>query len=313
MHIRKTLKEFERHLMALNRAESTTQWYLFLLERFLTFAAVQGVRDVPTIDRRLMLSYQQHVSQITNRHGRCYAIPVQNLHVIVVRLLFRHLERTGQASGDPTSNMQLARVPDRLPAPIPSVEEMARILEQPDLGTIRGIRDRAMMELLYSTGMRRSELLDLDLPDVCMDTRSAFIRKGKGAKSRVVPFGTLAAVHLQMYLDVRDQFRPELTGTQAVFLSVRGKRLDKQSLRRIVARYAMEAGIAKAVTPHSFRHCCASHLLANGASVVHIQQLLGHAKLETTMRYLRVSIPQLKSAHAKYHPREKGAWKSGWH
>ena len=174
------------------------------------------------------------------------------------------------------------------------------MLSAPDTKTIVGLRDQAILELLYSTGMRVGELLALNLPD--MDRQSALVKvRGKGKKERILPVGRTAMTALDNYLARRYELssRP----SQAIFLSQRGNRPDAKSIRRRIEKYARDAGIKKNITPHTLRHTFATHMLNAGADLRSVQELLGHASLSTTQIYTHVTADRLKQVYEKAHPR----------
>ncbi len=162
-----------------------------------------------------------------------------------------------------------------------------------------------MMEILYSTGMRNSELRNLKMEDVKFDTGEVVIRKGKGDKDRVVPIGTTAMVFLEEYIA---RSRPRLlkdNETDHIFFNFFGQRFSRRAPADIIRKYVNKLGMNKIIRTHTFRHTCATHLLRNGADVRHIQQFLGHNSIDTTARYLHLDITDLKKVHSKTHPREK--------
>jgi len=301
------LERFSRHYLAMNRDPNSLAWIRCLLARFFSFAEAAGVKDLSEIDDRLLLKYQMTISEMKTKRGQTYAVTTQNMHLTALRGLFRFLRRAGDIESDPSLDIELARLPQRLPAGILGVAEVFKVIEQPDLSQATGIRDRAVLEVLYSSGIRRSELINLDLDDLNFELETLFIRQGKGRKDRVVPIGQFAKRWLGEYLAIRPTLTGESHTTGALFLSCRGRRIDKEAVRMIVKTHVQKSGITQRITPHSFRHMCATHLLDNGANVVHLQRLLGHACLNTTARYLQVSILGLKQAHARFHPRERMA------
>ncbi len=297
------IQRFGQHQRALNKAQGTVDWYAVMLRRFFGFLRQKGIQSLDDVDGQMMLWFQHHVSTCTNSKGKQYSIMAQNLHLTAVRRLFHFLRMTGEVDHDPTGDIEYARAPKQLPKDILSEAEMRKLLTQPDGFTPIGVRDRAIMEVLYSTGIRRTELQNLDINDISMDTRTMRVT-GKGDKQRVVPFGRIAGEWMRQYLLMsRSVYVKEKSG-DAMFLSVRGDRIGKQGLKHIIDRYAQKGGFKKRITPHTFRHSCATHLLDHGADVRHIQELLGHDKLSTTAIYLRVSIGKLKEVHAQCHPRD---------
>jgi integrase/recombinase XerD len=190
----------------------------------------------------------------------------------------------------------------RLPGEALSLGEVQRLLAVPDVSDPLGIRDRAMLELFYSTGMRRAELCRLELPDLHTERRTVHIRKGKGRKDRMVPIGQRAALWVERYLQ---ETRPRLcldTRTQALFLTGYGGPFNPDVLSRMVTDWVRKAGLPKKGSCHLLRHTCATHMLEGGADIRYIQQLLGHEKLDTTAIYTEVSIKQLQEVHARCHP-----------
>jgi integrase/recombinase XerD len=183
-----------------------------------------------------------------------------------------------------------------------SPNEITRLLDAPDLSKPAGVRDKAMIECLYGTGLRVSELVNLELHNLHFD--EGYVRcLGKGRKERVVPVGTSAREAIERYLDeVRPLWEPE-GGIAMVFLSPRRQALSRQRIWTLIKQYARDAGIQKSVSPHTLRHSFASHLLSNGAPLRLIQEMLGHADISTTQIYTHVDQTRLKQIHAKHHPR----------
>ena len=216
-----------------------------------------------------------------------------------LRSFFRYLARRGYLDTDPTSALATPKVRRKLPEFL-ELSEVEALLSAPDTKTIVGLRDQAILELLYSTGMRVGELLALNLPD--MDRQSALVKvRGKGKKERILPVGRTAMTALDNYLARRYELssRP----SQAIFLSQRGNRPDAKSIRRRIEKYARDADIKKKITPHTLRHTFATHMLNAGADLRSVQELLGHASLSTTQIYTHVTADRLKQVYEKAHPR----------
>ena len=183
-----------------------------------------------------------------------------------------------------------------------SIEQTELILSQPEINDPLGIRDRAILETFYSTGLRRSELVKLEVTDLNPERCTVRIRQGKGHKDRVIPIGQRALIWAERYLeDVRPQLLID-TGEKTLFLSSYGEAFNPDVLSRKITRYIKNADIGRKGSCHLFRHTCATHMLENGADIRYIQQLLGHEKLETTQIYTQVSIKQLQEVHARTHP-----------
>jgi integrase/recombinase XerC len=219
-----------------------------------------------------------------------------------IRSFFRYLKRQGKIAVNPGKAVATPRQERRLPKQL-SVDEMAHLVEMPDDSVPLGARDRAILELLYATGVRVSELTSLDFDD--LDLNEAVMRVlGKGRKERMVPVGSKAITAVRQYLRKRGDLEPRAgSGKEALFLNFRGTRLNVRSVRRIVNRYIHECAITRKVSPHTLRHSFATHLLDAGADLRSIQELLGHASLSTTQKYTHVSTERLLKTYGKTHPR----------
>jgi len=224
-----------------------------------------------------------------------------------VRSLHRFLVREGLASANPARGVASPRLPRRLPEVLPE-EEVAALIEAPHLARPLDLRDRAVLELLYASGLRVSELTGLDRRD--LDLGAGLVRVlGKRRKERIVPFGKAAARALRRYLD---EGRPPLaagpqgaTAREALFLNRLGGRLTSRSVARRLEGWTLEAGLPRHVHPHTLRHCFATHLLGNGADLRGIQELLGHASLSTTQRYTHLDWKRLAAVYDAAHPRAR--------
>lgn len=237
-------------------------------------------------------------------------------YISAVRALFRFARRTGRRHDDPTALLRTPKIRRPLPRTI-SIPDASRLMEAPETAPVtsrtprdqnehqrRAVRDCAMLEVLYSSGLRVSELVGLDLNDVDLAHRTVRVR-GKGDKERVVPLGTAACTALARYLDERPHFRHPRTGYQhptAVFLGRLGTRLTVRQVQSLVARYGELATGRPDLHPHVLRHACATHLLDGGADLRVIQELLGHASLSTTQRYTHVSLEQVMKVYDRAHP-----------
>jgi integrase/recombinase XerC len=225
-----------------------------------------------------------------------------NRKLSALRSFFKHAVRQEILKSNPTSNLSSAKVPKHLPAFL-TVDEMKRLLESAGNGSWYGARDRAILETLYSTGMRVSELCGLT-PDKLDISGGVAIALGKGKKERIVPLGKYAVTALKRYMDARANL-PEHIGHRkpdAVFINKNGTRLTDRSVRRILKRCCREAGIHKAVSPHTLRHSFATHMLDAGAELRSVQELLGHEDLSTTQIYTHLTTSRLKEIYQKAHP-----------
>lgn len=222
-----------------------------------------------------------------------------------LRQLFRFLVREGLVPADPTARVQTPRVGRRLPSVL-SEAQVEAVLAAPDPSTPLGLRDAAMIELMYAAGLRVHELVGLPLAAVHLPGRSLRVR-GKGSKERLLPLGDRAAALLQRYLEeVRAAWDPQLRA-RALFLSRRGGAMTRQNFWERLRGYALRAGVDARVTPHQLRHAFATHLLEHGADLRAVQAMLGHADIATTQIYTHVARERLIAVHAEHHPRGAGA------
>jgi integrase/recombinase XerC len=226
-------------------------------------------------------------------------------HLSALRTFFTFLMREGAVAANPARAVSSPRPDATLPRTL-SVAEATAVVEAPDPEAALGARDRALLELLYATGLRVSELVGLDLVDV--DVASRQLRTiGKGRKERIVPFGEKAAAAVLAYLPVRDSLRPapEGRGREPLFVNARGGRLTDRSVRRILDRALFSAEVERHASPHALRHSFATHLLAAGADLRTIQELLGHSSLSTTQKYTHLDAERLIEVYRKSHPKAK--------
>jgi integrase/recombinase XerC len=218
-----------------------------------------------------------------------------------VKRFFREAVRQGAIDVDPTAGIVTPKKDKQLPAHL-TVDDMFRLLEAPDPSTAAGRRDRAILEVTYSCGLRVSELVGLDWDDI--DARLGVVRvRGKGNKERVVPIGEKALAALRVYRDGLGELCRVVRDAGAVFLNRHGRRLTTRSVARTVDHYTIVSGLAAKVSPHALRHSFATHLLGAGADLRAIQELLGHASLSTTQKYTHVDLDQLMNVYDKSHPR----------
>jgi len=219
-----------------------------------------------------------------------------------IRSYHRFLLSEGYADNDPTASIDAPKRPQALPKAL-TVEEAVRLVQQPATTTPIGRRDRAILETLYATGCRVSELIHLDQHDVDFETSTAFVT-GKGNKQRIVPVGSFATAAIEAWLPDRLAIRRPGADNGALFLTVRGNRLSRQTVWRVVKRYGAAAGIASnRLAPHVLRHSAATHMVEGGADLRTVQEMLGHASLSTTQVYTRVSPEHLREIVITSHPR----------
>jgi integrase/recombinase XerC len=303
MAMDKLIRDFLEHLKyRLNYSELTVKNYSVDLEQFKQYLkknSPDGLANLSLIDNLVIRGFLAELARndIGNRsRGRKLA---------TLRSFFRWLKREGYTNSNPASIVATPRTDKKLPSFF-TESEMDQFLDLPDRKSIAGLRDSAVLELLYSTGIRSSELVSLRIVDA--DLKSGFVRvMGKGSKERMVPFGDPAKDKLHDYLIRRNELvRRSKKGAQEsndyVFLSVRGTQLSTRSLRRIVNKYIRLASLHSRLSAHSLRHSFATHLLNAGADLRSIQELLGHASLSTTQKYTQVGLEKLIETYKKTHP-----------
>lgn len=298
---------FESHLRATRKARGTIEGNLLEVRRLERTLGDERRPDEITIDdlRRYQLRL---LAGELSRSGRPSSAGNVSRVVTVHANFFGFLCDEERIPRNPTRRLERPRSNARkLTGDVLSVEEVKRLLDVPDRTRPSGLRDRALLELLYATAIRRNEALNLDLADLDLKQREATVREGKGGKGRVVPITRTAAQAIEDYLA---SGRAALTTTHAdsltaVFLSVRGRRLSEPAVLKLLRTLRTAAGIEKNVTPHTFRRTCATHLMKAGVSLRHIQALLGHASLDTTAIYLRLDTTELRKEMLLKHPRER--------
>ena len=265
-----------------------------VLWRFGAFLRVRGVITLRAVDKAHVDAYGATLEGL--------APATQALRLRIVKCFFDWLHRSEKILGHPAAHLRIQHPQAPLPEPL-TERDVDKLLRAPDPDTVLGLRDRAMLETLYATGMRIGELLALKLQHVDLAENLAFIEKGKGGKCRWVPLTRDAAAWLRAYLDLA---RPRLAKhriTPHLFLSGQGRALCKAQMETNCRRYARQAGFEKRVWPHLLRHTAACHLLENGASLFNVQLFLGHARAESTQGYTKVTLPHLKETLARCHPR----------
>jgi integrase/recombinase XerD len=272
------------------------------LERYAAFLRTRGITDARRVDERAVTAHVAAVSASTYGDGKPYRTTSVVRALSSVRAFHRFLLREGKISSDPTAAVIRPKLPRSLPKPL-SVDDVARVLAHPDRSA-KGLRDRAVLETLYGAGLRISELVGLDVDDADLEEGSVRVL-GKGGKERDVPIGRYARDSISTYLT---RVRPQIATARsrsALFLNLRGGRLTRQGCAGIVQQHVVGAGIRTKVSPHTFRHSFATHLLEGGADVRVVQELLGHASVATTQVYTLVTSEHLREVYFTSHPRAR--------
>jgi integrase/recombinase XerC len=300
------IDEFMQHLKyERNLSEHTLRNYASDLEQFYDHIAPpdrEGNRrhvDIRAIDN---LTIREFMASLYEKQKKKSSI---HRKIAALRTFFRFLCREGVLEVNPASLVASPRVERKLPNHL-TIEQAIRFIEAPDLDTVLGKRDRAILELLYASGVRVSELVNLNLNDIDFAHQTVRV-KGKGRKERVVPFGDHALRALQMYLEVRGELlveaEPDKIDPLAVFMNYQGTRITTRSVGRMIDKYIKICADIHHISPHSLRHSFATHLLDAGADLRTIQELLGHVRLSTTQQYTHVSTDRLMEVYDKAHPK----------
>jgi integrase/recombinase XerD len=295
----------EKHLEALqvkNYSEYTIKNRRGHIGFFIEWCRDRGLTEPTEVTRPILEHYQRYLFHYRQKNGKPLTFRSQLARLVPLRMWFRWMARQRHILHNPASELELPRIEHRLPKAVLTVGEMERVLAQPDIQDPLGLRDRALMEALYTTGMRRLELAGLKLYDLDTERGTVTIRQGKGKKDRVIPIGDRAAAWLDKYIR---EARPLLVvepDDHTVFLSNAGEPFCLDHLSDLVRTYVDAAEIGKRGSCHMFRHSMATLMLENGADIRYIQQMLGHSDLKTTQIYTQVSIRQLKRIHAATHP-----------
>lgn len=265
------------------------------LRDYAFFLASAGLDDASDIERQNIVDYE------TDLAGRGYAVSSIKRHVSVIKGFHRFLVREGECKGNVASTVRLPKIPSKLPDVL-SVDQVCRMLDRPFPETPVGVRDRAILEVLYGCGLRVSECVNLNLSDIFVE--EGFLRiVGKGDKERIAPIAGAAARALADYVNhTRSQLAKPGVLQQAVFLNARGGRLTRQSIHTLVQRAGLEIGVGN-LHPHTLRHSFATHLLEGGADLRAIQEILGHADIGTTQIYTHVTRAHLQEEYRAAHPR----------
>lgn len=323
-------RDFERILeryLRVKRAEGyapgTLKWRRCYLTHFLSWLREQGVGDLRHVTPDHARAYAAALARHRYRVGRgeqARPRPLQprtrTTRLLVVRDLFRWLVALGLVLADPTASLSIVFKGRPLPRNVLSEIDVGKLLAAPDPETPIGLRDRAILALLYSTGLRRAEVAALDINDVDLTDGTVYVRHGKGDKSRLVPLGQSASADLLAYLSKARPYLAEgrsMPRTPALFISTggtgrrnQGRRLQPEGISQLVSTSCGKAGLGRLVRAHALRHAVATHLLRAGADIRHVQRLLGHAAVVSTEIYTHVAVKDLAEVHARSHPRGGG-------
>jgi integrase/recombinase XerD len=285
-----------------NYSERTVENRQHYLERFTVWCIERGITQPAEVTKALLERYQRHLYHYRKENGQPLTFGSQFTHLVPVRAFFKWCARQNHTLYNPAGELEMPRLEKRLPKHVLTASESDRVLNQANVADPLGLRDRAILETFYSTGMRRRELSNLKLYDLDVERGTIMVRQGKGKKDRMIPIGSRALAWIDKYvLEVRPTLahQPD-DGT--LFLSNQGDIFSPNRLTQMVREYVDGAQLGKTGACHLFRHTMATLMLENGADIRFIQAMLGHAELSTTQIYTQVSIRKLKEIHSLTHP-----------
>ncbi|TVM03393.1 MAG: tyrosine recombinase XerC [Candidatus Brocadia sp. WS118] len=285
-HVKKYLDHIEHNR---NFSVQTLRAYRNDLYQYLSFLVGEGCHDLESVTRLLLRGFLAYLKK------QDYSKTTIARKLVSIRSLYKFLCREGILKGNPAENIRAPKLEKKLPG-FMSIKQTETLLDLPVMDTVSGVRDRAIMETLYSTGMRVSELVGTDIDDIDFFNEVVKV-KGKGRKERLQPIGNHALDAIRSYLDKRG------SDNKALFLNKRGGRLTERSVARMLEKYVKMAGMSLNISPHTFRHSFATHLLDSGADLRSVQELLGHANLSSTQIYTHITTERLKQVYDKAHPR----------
>lgn len=273
-------------------SRNTVESYSRSLNRFMDFLGEKSALDAQRLDVQQFIKslYESGLSPRSIAHN-----------LVVIRNFYKHLVRESYMKSDPCSRVEMPSLPKKLPEVLAG-EEVERLLEAPDDESPAGLRDRAMLELLYSSGLRVSELVGVSINDINLEA-GYIITRGKGGKERMVPAGEVAINAVRKYIERGRPFMDKAAASQRLFVNAHGRGLSRQGVWKLIKKHAIKAGITRDISPHTLRHSFATHLLEGGADLRSVQTLLGHADISTTQIYTHLDRKRIKSEYDLKHPR----------
>ena len=296
------LNDHLESLLVKHYSEQTVQTRRTQLTFFVEWLRERGIDEPMDVTRPMLERYQRHLFHFRKKDGEPLSFRSQHARLVPLRVWFRWMTRQNHILHNPASELELPRQGHHLPKHVLNLHEVEQVLLQPDIADPIGLRDRAMLETMYSTGIRRMEVASLKLFDLDLEGGTLLVRQGKGRKDRMVPIGERAAAWVTKYLN---EARPKLVSDPddcTVFLSNAGEEISLHHVSNIVRDYVDKAKIGKTGSSHLLRHTMATLMLEGGADIRFIQKMLGHASLAATEMYTHVSIRMLKQVHAATHP-----------
>ena len=296
------LLRYVEWLQVRNYSESTVRNRLVNVGYFMRWAEERGITRAPDVTRPVLERYQRSLFYYRKRTGDPLSVRSQNARLVPLRAFFKWLAKERLVLYNPAAELELPRLEKRLPRNVLTISEAETVLNGADATVPLGLRDRAILEVFYSTGMRRMEVIGLEIYDLDGERGTVLVRQGKGKKDRVIPIGARAAAWVDRYLY---EVRPDLLldpSERTLFVSVDGTPFTAAGMTQLVRRYVDRAELGKKGACHLFRHTMATLMLEGGADIRFIQAMLGHARLDTTQIYTQVSVRKLKEIHDATHP-----------
>ena len=275
-------------------SDNTVQAYRRDLEKFLDYAIVEQIDDFVAVDTDTVADFKSYLS------GKGLSSSSVSRTLSSLRSLYQYLIANGVCESNPAKAVHNDKV-EKKELMVLSSKEVEMLLAQPDVDDIKGMRDKAMLEILYATGIKVSELIGLNIDDV--NVQLSFIRCGTDDKERFIPIYPIAVKAISNYLEKSRKMLVADSREKALFVNVTGERMTRQGFWKILRSYTASAGIKKAITPHTLRHSFAAHLLENGADIHDIQLILGHSDIASTQRYAQFLKDKMKNSYIKFHPR----------
>jgi integrase/recombinase XerD len=304
-HFEIYLARFIEWIKAQGWSERTLESYTADIRSFIDYIVNETTaKFLPEIDAKVLTAFQTWLYHKESKRGKRLSLSSQHTKLVAVRTFFRFLYENDLIITNPSVALSLPKKRKSLPKGVLSEQQIEKLLEQPDTADPIGFRDRTILEVLYATGIRNSELRSLCVYDIDLKELQITVRKGKNAKDRVLPLGEIAADYLAEYfLTVRPKLNINETN-QLLFISKNGRKITQANLVWIITKYVKKASLKGNITPHSLRHSCATHMLRHGADLRYVQEMLGHSSVATTQIYTRVEVGDLKAIHRRCHPRE---------
>jgi integrase/recombinase XerD len=296
------MRTFLEAMRVRNYSEGTIEHRETHLRGFIAWCDERGVTRPQEVTRPILERYQRYLFLYRKANGEALSGRSQHMRLVPIKVWFRWLVKQHRILSNPAADLDMPRVEMRLPKHILSAAEAERILNVPDVTSSLGIRDRAILETFYSTGIRRTELTNLHVHDVDPDRGTVMVREGKGKRDRLIPIGDRALAWIAKYLN---EVRPQIALADdegVLFLALTGDSISPLSLGHMVRAYIKQSGVNKTGSCHLFRHTMATLMLENGADVRFVQVMLGHAQLTSTQIYTQVAIRALKEIHTATHP-----------